>query len=242
MPAESPLDDNERSRLLAQYAEIAVLAGGLAHEIKNPLSTISLNLELLVEDITLGDSPREQRMLKKVRIVQRECVRLQVLLEDFLKFARAGELELEETDLNQVVTEFAAFFQPEATAAQVELSPHLASDLPHVRIDRDLFRQVLMNLAINACQAMPQGGLLELQTGQSGEMVQLSLIDTGCGMNAATLARIFDVFYSTKRNGSGLGLPTVKKIIERHGGRLHVDSEPGRGTRVTLLLPAVRVR
>ena len=99
-----------------------------------------------------------------------------------------------------------------------------------------------MNLAINACQAMPQGGLLELQTGQSGEMVQLSLIDTGCGMNAATLARIFDVFYSTKRNGSGLGLPTVKKIIERHGGRLHVDSEPGRGTRVTLLLPAVRVR
>src|SRR5579872_2843628 len=129
MSAESLLAMDERERLVSQYAEIAALAGGLAHEIKNPLSTISLNLELLAEEVSEGDSPRDRRMFKKILGVQRECRRLEAILEDFLKFARAGELELVESDLNQIVREFIEFFQPQAAAAGVEISPHLSPDL-----------------------------------------------------------------------------------------------------------------
>src|SRR5436190_9186664 len=103
MAVETLLPADERQRLVDQFAEIAALAGGLAHEIKNPLSTISLNLELLGEDVSAGESPRDRRMLKKIVAVQRECRRLEAILEDFLKFARVGELDLAPHDLNQVV-------------------------------------------------------------------------------------------------------------------------------------------
>lgn len=237
MVAETWLDDTERQRLISQYAEIAALAGGLAHEIKNPLSTISLNLELLTEDLAGSDSSRDHRMLKKIQSVQRECRQLEVILDEFLKFARVGELELVESDLNQVVQEFIEFYQQEAAAQGVEISPHLSGDLPRVRLDRALFRQVLLNLALNAQQAMPKGGLIELQTSVRDRRVCLDLIDNGLGMDDQTQSRIFQVFFSTKPGGSGLGLPTVKKIVEAHGGRIDVESEPARGTRFTISLP-----
>lgn len=238
MSVETFMDAEERQRLINQYAEIAALAGGLAHEIKNPLSTILLNLELLTEELGGGDSPRDRRMLKKVQTVQRECHHLERILEEFLKFARVGELDLVETDFNQAVREFIEFYQPEAAAQGVEISPHLGPDLPPVRLDGHLFRQALLNLALNAQQAMPRGGLLELQTGCRDGRVLLDLIDTGSGIDEAAQSQIFQIFYSTKPGGSGLGLPTVKKIIEAHGGRITVDSEPGRGTRFTISLPA----
>ena len=228
---------NEQERLLAQYLEIAALAGGLAHEIKNPLSTINLNLELLAEEVAGGDSPRDRRMLKKILSVQRECRRLEVILEDFLKFARAGELELTEGDLNEVVRDFLESYQTEAEANGIEISPHLAPDLPAVRLDAALFRQVLLNLALNAQQAMPRGGLLELQSRVRDGRVELDVIDNGCGMDEQTLARIFEAFFSTKQTGSGLGLATVKRIVDAHGGQVTVESAPSRGTRFTVSLP-----
>ncbi len=237
MAAESLLAADERQRLVAQFAEIAALAGGLAHEIKNPISTISLNLELLAEDVSAGESPRDRRMLKKILALQQECRRLDAILEDFLKFARVGELELSDGDLNQVVREFLEFFQPEAAANGVEISPHLAPDLPAVRLDSALFRQVLLNLALNAQQAMPRGGIIEMQTRFRDGRVELDIIDNGCGMDEQTLSRIFDAFFSTKTTGSGLGLATVKRIVEAHGGRVTVESAPSRGTRFTLSLP-----
>ncbi len=223
--------------MLAQYAEIAALAGGLAHEIRNPLSTINLNLELLAEDVEGNETPREHRMLQKIRAVQRECRHLEEILDEFLRFARLGEIELVDCDLNQVVRDFIEFYQPEAAQAGVEISPHLAPDLPTVRIDRALFRQALLNLALNAQQAMPKGGLLELQTRWRDGHVELHLIDNGSGMDEQTVSRIFDVFFSTKPSGSGLGLPTVRRIVEAHGGRVEVESAPARGTRFTILLP-----
>jgi signal transduction histidine kinase len=231
------LAEEERQRLIARFAEIAALAGGLAHEIKNPLSTISLNLELLGEDVAGGDSPRDRRMLKKIVAVQRECRRLEAILEDFLKFARIGELEPVECDLNQVVRDFIEFYQPEAAANGVEISPHLSPDLPGVRLDSALFRQVLLNLALNAQQAMPRGGIIEMQTRLHDGRVELEIIDNGCGMDDNTLSRIFAAFYSTKPGGSGLGLATVKRIVEAHGGRVTVESAPARGTRFTVSLP-----
>lgn len=239
-PAVEPVfSSQERERLLAQYAEIATLAGALAHEIKNPLSTIGLNLELLVEDLGEVETPRDKRMLRKVQTVQKECEHLLEILEDFLKFARVGELSLEVADLNDVIREFIEFFRPLAAEHGVEISPHLSPELPAVKLDRSLFRQVLQNLALNAQQAMPGGGLLELQTHVRDGLVQLDLIDTGCGMSPAVLAKMFDVFYSTKPTGSGLGLPTVQKIVQAHGGQIAVDSAPGRGTRFTISLPPV---
>jgi signal transduction histidine kinase len=235
--ASDVLPKDERERLLAQFAEIAALAGGLAHEIKNPLSTISLNLELLIEDVSEGDSARDRRILKKLLSLQQECRRMGGILEDFLKFARAGQPAATACDLNQLVREFLEFYQPEASANGIEISPHLGPDLPEVNLDPGLFRQVLLNLAINAQQAMPRGGLVEIQTRFRDGRVELEMIDNGCGMDEKTLSRIFEVFWSNKSSGSGLGLPTVKRIVEAHDGRVFVDSAPGRGTQFTISLP-----
>ena len=231
------MDDQERQRLLAQYREIATLAGGLAHEIRNPLSTMSLNLELLSEDMAGSESPRDRRMLTKIEKVQQECDHLNEILNAFLQFARVGELELVESDLNAVVRDFVDFYQPTADDCGIEISQHLESNLPAVKLDKSLMRQVLMNLAQNAQQAMPGGGLLELQTFVRADCVRLEFIDTGQGMDERTRSRLFQVFFSTKPNGSGLGLPTVRRIVEAHGGEISCESEPGKGTRFSIALP-----
>ena len=224
--------------MLAQYAEIARLAGGLAHEIRNPLSTISLNLDLLVEELGPSDDPRDRRTLTKLETVRRECVNLEDILDAFLQFARVGELELEHADLNQVVSEFLDFYRPQADEHAIEISPHLEPDLPAVAIDRSLIRQLLMNLFRNAQQAMPGGGRIEVQTAIDDGRVKLVVIDNGDGIDERSHRRMFDPFFSTRPGGSGLGLPTVRKIVEAHHGTLGCESEPGRGTKFTISLPA----
>lgn len=237
IPDDSLADDPRRLR--AQYAEIATLAGGLAHEIRNPLSTIGLNLDLLTEELGECDSPRDRRILNKLTMVKRQCQQLNRILDDFLQFARVGTLTLKAADLNQTVVEFIEFYSPQAAEQGIDISPHLAANLPPVKLDVDLWRQVLMNLSRNAQQAMPNGGVLELQTYQRDGRVVLDIIDNGGGMNPETQVRMFDAFYSTKRDGSGLGLPTVRKIIEAHGGTISCESEVGQGTRFTIDLPGV---
>jgi signal transduction histidine kinase len=196
-----------------------------------------MNLELMAEDLEDAQTPRDRRLLNKVKLVQRECQHLEDILSAFLQFARAGELELVESDLNELVEEFIRFYRPEADQHGIEISPHLESDLPPVRIDQSLMRQVLMNLALNAQHAMPDGGLLELQTcGRNGH-VSLEFIDNGVGMDEHTRAKAFQAFFSTRKGGSGLGLSTVKKIIEAHSGTVACDSEPGRGSRFVITLP-----
>lgn len=237
IPESSLADDHQRLR--AQYAEIATLAGGLAHEIRNPLSTIGLNLDLLTEELGECDSPRDRRILNKLTMVKRQCQQLNRILDDFLQFARVGTLTLNPADLNQTVLEFIEFYAPLAAEQGIDISPHLAANLPPVNLDVDLWRQVLMNLSRNAQQAMPNGGVLELQTHQRDDLVVLDIIDNGGGMKPETQARMFDAFYSTKRDGSGLGLPTVRKIVEAHGGTISCESEIGRGTRFSIALPGM---
>ncbi len=236
--ADEQLSGSERQQLLRQYAEIATLAGGLAHEIKNPLGTITMNLELIEEDLQEGESVRDKRILRQIRNIQLQCQNLVVILDDFLKFARAGQLETEVSDLNKEVSEFCAFLEAEASGKGVSISPHLDSGIPPVKLDRTLFRQVLVNLGLNAIQAMPQGGMLELLTSKQGDRVVLELIDSGKGMDEKTQERIFEVFFSTRPGGSGLGLPTVRKIVEAHQGDIAVQSEPAKGTRFRISLPA----
>lgn len=231
-------DDSERFR--RQYNEIATLAGGLAHELRNPLSTIRMNLGLLVEDLELGDNPQQQRIGRKLETIQKECTRLDELLNAFLQFARAGEPDLQERDISRLVAEFIDFYQPEARSHGIDISPHLSASLPPVMIDANLLRVVLLNLARNAQQAMPDGGQLEIQTAARDGRVILQVIDNGPGMPEAVRRKLFDVFFSTKPNGSGLGLPTVRKIVEAHDATIEVESEVGRGTRFTLSFPAAR--
>ena len=228
---------NDHERLRTQYAEIATLAGGLAHEIRNPLSTIGLNLDLLSEELGECDSQRDRRILNKLNVVKRQCQQLDRILDDFLQFARVGTLTLKPADLNQTVLEFIEFYAPQAAEQGIDISPHLAANLPPVKLDVNLWRQVVMNLSRNAQQAMPQGGVLELQTYQRDNQVLLEIIDNGKGMSPETQARMFDAFYSTKKGGSGLGLPTVRKIVEAHHGTISCESEVVRGTRFSIALP-----
>jgi signal transduction histidine kinase len=238
MPDPPELTAEQRHRRLQdQYAEIALLAGGLAHEIKNPLSTIRLNLELLAEDLQEPETPRERRALAKIAVVERECQRLQGLLDDFLNFTKVRPLRLEPSDLNREVDRALDFFAPQAREARIDVVRFLDSGLPGVLLDRDAFSRVLLNLVLNAQQAMPQGGQLVVRTRLSRGGVALDLIDNGCGMEVSTLDRVFQAFFSTKPGGSGLGLPTARKLVEAHGGTIGVQSEPGRGTHFTIELP-----
>ncbi|QDT63111.1 sensor histidine kinase [Calycomorphotria hydatis] len=223
--------------LQAKYKELAALAGGLAHEIRNPLSTIGLNLELMAEDLDPPQSPRDRRLLTKLENVRKECDHLDEILKAFLQYTKAGQPALDEGDVNQAIRDFIDFFQHRAAAAGVELRDHLRTDLPAVKLDETLFRQVLMNLGLNAVQAMEAGGVLEFMTDQDSDEVTIRIIDNGPGIDEQTRERMFDAFYSTRPGGHGLGLPTVKRIIEAHCGTIYCESDPGMGTRFTIRLP-----
>lgn len=225
-----------------RLAELGTLAGGLAHEIKNPLSTIALNLSLLREDWADGETTKEKRALKKIALLEREVQRLETIVNDFLRFAKGKELRLEACDLDRVVQEVVDFIEPEAKRAGVQIRSLFAPNLPKVALDRDAFRQALLNLFVNAREAMPKGGELLLRTSVAGDAkaseVQLEVTDTGQGMAPEVLEHCFDIYYSTKRGGTGLGLPTVRRIVEAHGGEISVQSDAGRGTRFLLRFPA----
>lgn len=240
LPQSAPSTDDSAAtvqRLMDQYTEIARLAGALAHEIKNPLSTIRLNMDLLAEDLNEAETPIVRRSLKRVDVVRRECQRLQSLLDDFLNFAKVRRLHLEPSDLNHQIDDVLEFFAPEAADAGVEIVRYLDPELPRVMLDREAFRQALLNLIINAKQAMPDGGQLVIRTAAERDTVVVYLIDTGCGMDARTASRMFETFFTTKPGGSGLGLPTTQKIVDAHGGRIGVQSEVGHGTQITIELP-----
>jgi signal transduction histidine kinase len=237
---EIPDAQQEHKRLQAENTELATLAGGLAHEIRNPLSTIGMNLELLAEELESDDSQRARRMLRRIGNLQGECRNLEEILNAFLQFARAGELHLSDGNLNTIVSDYVDFLEPQANSMEVELRPHLDSDLPVVMLDKSLMRQALVNLCRNAIEAMPEGGSIDLLTRTRGDDVVLEIIDTGKGMDEKTRGQMFQAFFSTRSGGSGLGLPTVRKIVEAHHGRISCESEVGKGTRFTITLPAKR--
>ncbi len=224
-------------RLRAQYAEISQLAGGLAHEIRNPLSTLSLNLDLLEEDFLGAESSRDRRIKERVGRLKREVQRLYDILENFLRFARVQELKTNSTDLNALVEELCDFYEPQASTQGIVVRTYFSPDLPDPVTDADLFKQAVLNLMLNAEHAMVAGGELIMTTRRDGHWIVLDVIDTGAGMPEDVQARIFDPFFSTRPGGSGLGLPTTRKIIEAHGGTIEVDSLPGKGSRFSIRLP-----
>lgn len=236
--------------LSEQDVELAELAGGFIHEIKNHLSTLGLNLQLLAEDFEEPRDQRERRALDRIHRLQSECQRLVDVSNDFLRFARVKDLALTPTGLREVVEELTDFFGPMARAHNIEIKTYLPGDLPPVALEREMFKQALLNLMLNAQQAMSggdgkvpdgaagQGGELTIQAAPEPNGVSLSLIDTGRGMPPEVVEKVFKPFFSTRKGGTGLGLPTVRKIVEAHGGRIELQSEVGRGTKFTIHLPA----
>ena len=223
-----------------QVAELAELAGGFIHEIKNRVGTLSLNLQLLAEDFERPESPRERRALDRVNRLHGECQKLVDLASDFLRFARVHDLATTATDLDDVVSRLLDFLAPTARQNGVEINWFADADLPPVNLDRDLFEQCLLNLMLNAEQAMPDGGTLTLIGRRDGDAVCLDVIDTGCGIPAEQLPKLFRPFHTTKASGHGLGLAITRKIVQAHGGTIGVQSEPGRGTKFTIRLPAAK--
>ena len=213
------------------------MAGSFIHEIKNHLSTLGLNIQLLAEDFQQPQNQRERRALERISRLQSECQRLVDVSNDFLRFARVKDLELAPANLAGVVAELVDFFMPMARQSGIDIKSYLPGDLPPVLLNKDLFRQALLNLMLNAQQAMPEGGELTIQAAREPEGVCLSLIDTGKGMTPDAAGRAFRPFFSTKPGGTGLGLATTRKIVEAHGGTIALQSEVGRGTKISITLP-----
>jgi len=228
----------ENQRLRDQYLEVSELAGALAHEIKNPLSVIRMNMDLLAEDFGEAENQRERRFLQKIHIVQSQCLRLQNLLDDFLRFIRVSKIDLKAGSLNEQIQRVLDFVAPKATDKKIEIYPSLDADLPTILMDAPRLYAALLNLVLNAIESLQAtGGSIWVHSRRTATGVALDLIDNGCGMDRDTSIHVFEPFYTTKENGSGLGLPTARRIIEAHGGRIAVRSDEGRGTWFTLEFP-----
>ena len=234
---ESSREKETIAQLRQLYQEISQLAGALAHEIKNPLSVIGMNVELLGEDLAQVNTPQARRALARIEIVKRQCHRLQRLLDDFLGFARVRHLDLTPGDLNEQMGRVLDVFEAQAAESGMELIRYFEPNLPGMLLDEQSLEAALFNLVKNALEAMSAGDQLVARTRLTKTGIALDLIDTGKGMDQNTALHMFDPFYSTKDGGSGLGLPTAKKVIEAHGGRIHVQSESGRGTKFTIEFP-----
>jgi signal transduction histidine kinase len=251
----------QRTRSAERLAELGTLTSGLAHEIKNPLSTIGLNVQLLREDLSnlLGEMPNSgspplSRLQSRFDSLGRETDRLKAILEDFLRFAGRVNLDLVATDANELIDELCDFFAPQAAEADIQLRTQLNASPSTIAADANLLKQALLNLVINATQAMtaarrgggPHGGANELMIRtenrrEFGEnQIAIHVIDTGPGIPVDARGKLFQPYFSTKADGSGLGLPTARRIVEEHGGRLSVVSEPGRGTDFVISLPCSR--
>jgi signal transduction histidine kinase len=233
-------EDAGHQQLISQYNELAALAGSLAHEIKNPLSVIRMNMDLLAEGLIEAETPRERRMRSKIDMVHDQCTRLENLLNDFLRFTRARRLELAPGSLNELIERVLGLFDVQAREAGVRVLPHLDAALPTILLDAEAMQAALLNLVKNALEAMPNGGVLTVITNSTRNGIALNLIDTGNGLDERTACHMFEAFFSTKEGGSGLGLPTARKIIEAHGGRIGVQSDIGRGTKFTVEFPTPR--
>ncbi|QNN24497.1 two-component sensor histidine kinase [Planctomycetales bacterium ZRK34] len=240
----------QRARGAERLAELGTLTGGLAHEIKNPLSTIGLNLQLLRESIDDAELPTDlaSRFGRRIDALTDETDRLRGILEDFLSFAGRMRLDPQPAVVNDLVEQLVDFYHAQAEASGIQLRTRLAPDAGELNLDTTLFKQALLNLLINATQAMvdarysdkPHGGATDLilRTERTRDGVEVHVIDTGPGIDPATIEKIFHPYFTTKKGGTGLGLPTTRRIIEEHGGSIAVHSDPGQGTDFTLHLPA----
>ncbi|MGQ0551878.1 MAG: sensor histidine kinase [Planctomycetota bacterium] len=227
---------NKRSQRLES---MGTMAAALAHEIRNPLSTMSVNLQLLAEDYAEARTPVEQRTLKRARLLLTEVKRLDRIVGDFLSLVRGYELHPVTVDLELLITDMIRFVEPEARSQGIAVRFRPDPGARQVLADPTYLRMGLMNLIVNAQQAMAglSGGELLIETVAREPFVEVQITDTGPGIAPEIQEKVFRPWYSTKTGGTGLGLPTARRILEELGGELRMQSEPGRGTRFTAVVP-----
>ena len=246
-----PLDPASQEQAAIRYARklaaLSRLSAGVAHEVKNPLNAMMIHLELLrrqfaTQSGAVGAIPalppaESAEALDHVEVIANEIRRLDEVVQGFLKFARPEDLKLQPVGLVALLDEVAPIVRSEAERAGVTLVID-CEGAPEVNGDPAMLRQAFLNLALNACQAMPNGGTLRILARPARDhRVSIAFTDTGVGIEPAHLQRIFDLYFTTKDTGSGIGLSLVYRIVQMHDGEIDVESTPGAGTTFRVLLP-----
>jgi signal transduction histidine kinase len=235
-------------RYARKLAALGRLSAGVAHEVKNPLNAMMIHLELLRQQVApakaragavaVAEPPMDRaQAIQHVDVIAREIRRLDEVVQGFLKFARPEDLRLQPLALRPLLDEIVPIVQPEADRTGVQLVVD-CDGAPDVNGDPAMLRQAFLNLALNACQAMPNGGTLRIRCESArGRRVAIVFSDTGVGIAPADLQRIFDLYFTTKEKGSGIGLSMVYRTVQMHDGEIEVQSTPGAGTTFRLLFP-----
>jgi PAS domain S-box-containing protein len=225
----------ERIRERERLAYIGQLTTLLAHEIRNPLSSVKMNVQILAKKLDLSGNDR-----RRIEIVDSEIKKLEIILEEVLNFAKPMKLSLEMEDVNEIVEEVLDTLGEKINEKYIMIEKNLSGNLPKILLDRGKIEQAVLNIVLNSIDALRPNGHIKVIT-EVGEVLEEQIIkvtisDNGIGIADVDLRSIFEQFYTTKLQGTGLGLTNVKKVIEAHGGFIRVDSELGRGTSVYMFL------
>jgi hypothetical protein len=220
-------------QLADRLAAISKISGGVAHEVKNPLNAILLHVEVARAKLASGDTSVGPQM----EIIAREILRLDRVVKTFLDFTRPVELRLTTVALDPLVGEIVDLARPQAGAAGIRIEVRQQAGDAEVRVDRDLFKQAVLNVVMNAMQAMPDGGELRFESSATAEAAEIRISDTGPGIPAEIREKIFRLYFTTRKEGSGIGLAMTFRIVQLHDGTIDFTSEAGRGTAFTIRLP-----
>jgi PAS domain S-box-containing protein len=220
-----------------KISALTLLAAGVAHEIGNPLNSLNIHLQLMERELKSLPAAKADRLRGDIRTAREEVTRLDRIIHQFLHAIRPTKPALARSSVNEIVTAALALLQRELDHRDILVEVELASDLPRCLVDRGQLQQACYNLIKNALQAMQSGGILRICTAADDQHVTITFTDTGHGIAADQIGRIFEPYYTTKETGSGLGLMIVQRIIREHGGTMAIESNAGRGTTVRLNLP-----
>jgi signal transduction histidine kinase len=221
---------------------LTLLAAGVAHEIGNPLNSLHIHLQLMERQAHKLDGAAREELQESIDIARSEVNRLDSIVTQFLRAIRPSKPELHPENVNTIVEETLRFFTPEIQDRNIVVEQELRSDLPLLQIDRDQMKQAFYNVIKNSLQAMNRRGALRIRTDRDDTHVLISFIDTGSGMSAENLGRVFEPYFTTKPSGTGLGLLIVRRIVREHGGELSIESSEGKGLTLTIRLPYIDKR
>ena len=225
-----------------RFNALTLLAAGVAHEIGNPLNSLHIHLQLMERQAHKLDGAAREEFQESIDIARSEVNRLDSIVTQFLRAIRPSKPQLQPENANTIVEEAVRFFAPEIQDRDIVVEQELRSDLPLLRIDRDQMKQAFYNVIKNSLEAMRRGGILRIRTDRDDTHVLVSFVDTGSGMSAENLSRVFEPYFTTKPSGTGLGLLIVRRIVREHGGELSIESSEGKGLTLTIRLPYVDKR
>lgn len=235
--AEGAGELESQLQIYARLEAINRLTGGVAHEIKNPLNSIAARLALL-ESIVAEQAPEAA---PEIQVISEEIVRLDRVVRTFLDFTQPLQIRRDRVDIADLVRELAEFFGPDAANRGVAMQVQVPAGPLPVRGDRDLLKQALLNLVINGIEAMPGGGTMKLEADSADGVCRVRISDTGTGIPESMREKIFQLYFTTKKKGSGIGLATAYRTLQLHGGSIKVESQVGAGTTFELTLPVARL-